>query len=87
MTNKRKAQLIEYNLQMVDAAITIIRNAIASQMDWRDLNELVLEEKKRGNAIAQIIDSLKLQTNQITLLLSYVKDDYICILVYAHQSG
>ncbi|KAI9257286.1 hypothetical protein BDA99DRAFT_441428 [Phascolomyces articulosus] len=69
-TNVRKAQLIELNLEMVEAAITIIRNAVASQMDWRDLNELVAEEKKRGNPIADIIHALKLETNQITLLLT-----------------
>lgn len=72
LTNVRKAQLIEENVPIVDAAITIIRNAIASQMDWRDLRELVNQEKGRGNPIAQIIDDLKLETNQITLLLSYV---------------
>ncbi|KAG0171134.1 hypothetical protein DFQ28_003900 [Apophysomyces sp. BC1034] len=70
ITNVRKAELIEYNLQLVDAAITIIRNAVASQMDWQDLKELVNEEKKRENPIALIIDSLKLETNQITLLMT-----------------
>ncbi|KAI9483824.1 MAG: fibronectin-binding protein A N-terminus-domain-containing protein [Benjaminiella poitrasii] len=70
ITNVRKAQLIELNLQMVDAAITIIRNAVASQMDWQDLNDLVKEEKRRMNPIAMIIDTLKLETNQITLVLS-----------------
>ncbi|KAI8988444.1 fibronectin-binding protein A N-terminus-domain-containing protein [Mycotypha africana] len=69
-TNVRKAQVIELNLQLVDAAITIIRNAVASQMDWQDLNDLVKEEKRRQNPIAMVIDGLKLQTNQITLLLS-----------------
>ncbi|KAF7728253.1 hypothetical protein EC973_006534 [Apophysomyces ossiformis] len=75
LTNIRKAQLIEYNLQMVDAAITIIRNAVASQMDWQDLQELVNEEKKRDNPIAQMIDSLKLETNQITLLMTDPEED------------
>ncbi|KAG0799249.1 hypothetical protein G6F22_003417 [Rhizopus arrhizus] len=70
LTNTRKAQLIELNLQFVDAAITIIRNAVASQMDWQDLNDLVKEEKRRGNPIALIIDTLKLETNQVTLLLT-----------------
>ncbi|KAI8983879.1 fibronectin-binding protein A N-terminus-domain-containing protein [Pilobolus umbonatus] len=70
ITNVRKAQLIELNLNMVDAAITIIRNAVASQMDWQDLKDLVVEEKRKGNPIALIIDSLKLKTNQITLVLS-----------------
>ncbi|KAI9314042.1 hypothetical protein BX666DRAFT_2020220 [Dichotomocladium elegans] len=74
VTNVRKAQLIEFNLDMVDAAITIIRNAIASQMDWVDLKELVLQEKNRGNPIAQMIDDLKLATSQITLLLSAPED-------------
>lgn len=69
ITNVRKAQLIELNLQLVDAAITIIRNAVASQMDWQDLTDLVKEEKRRGNPIALIIESLKLQTSQITLVL------------------
>ncbi|ORZ14664.1 fibronectin-binding protein A N-terminus-domain-containing protein [Absidia repens] len=70
MTNTRKAQLIEYNLDLVDAAISIIKNAVASQMDWLDLKELVTEEKRKNNPIALMIDDLKLKTNQITLLLS-----------------
>jgi predicted ribosome quality control (RQC) complex YloA/Tae2 family protein len=70
ITNVRKAQLIELNLQMVDAAITIIRNAVASQMDWQDLHDLVKEEKRRENPIAMIIDNLKLETNQLTLVLT-----------------
>ncbi|CEG64531.1 hypothetical protein RMATCC62417_01486 [Rhizopus microsporus] len=70
LTNTRKAELIELNLQYVDAAITIIRNAVASQMDWQDLNDLVKEEKRRGNPIALLIDTLKLDTNQITLVLT-----------------
>jgi hypothetical protein len=70
MSNVRKAQLIETNLQMVDAAILIIRNAIATGMDWRELEELVKDEQKHGNAIALMIDSLKLETNQISLRLT-----------------
>jgi hypothetical protein len=70
MSNTRKAQLIEYNLDLVDASISIIRNAVASQMDWLDLKELVTEEKRKNNPIALMIHDLKLNTNQITLLLS-----------------
>lgn len=70
ITNVRKAQLIELNLNLVDAAITIIRNAVASQMDWQDLKDLVKEEKRRENPIALIIETLKLDTNQITLVLT-----------------
>jgi uncharacterized protein (UPF0264 family) len=70
LSNVRKAQLIETNLQMVDAAILIIRNAIATGMDWRELEDLVKDEQKHGNAIALMIDSLKLETNQISLRLA-----------------
>ncbi|KAJ2961396.1 hypothetical protein NQZ79_g3433 [Umbelopsis isabellina] len=70
MTNVRKAQLIELNLQMVDAAIMIIRNAIATGMDWRELEDLVKNEQKHGNAIALMIDSLKLESNEISLRLA-----------------
>ncbi|KAG2177194.1 hypothetical protein INT43_007851 [Umbelopsis isabellina] len=70
MTNVRKAQLIEFNLQMVDAAIMIIRNAIATGMDWRELEDLVKNEQKHGNAIALMIDSLKLESNEISLRLA-----------------
>jgi hypothetical protein len=74
LTNVRKAQLIENNLQMVDAAILIIRNAIATGMDWRELEDLVKDEQKRGNPIALMIDSLKLETNQVSLRLRYVQN-------------
>ncbi|KAI8884094.1 hypothetical protein K501DRAFT_294252 [Backusella circina FSU 941] len=74
ITNVRKAQLIEMNLQLVDAAITIIRNAVASQMDWQDLQDLVKEEKRRQNPIAMAIEELKLKTNQITLVLTDPED-------------
>ncbi|KAH8552205.1 hypothetical protein BGW37DRAFT_424420 [Umbelopsis sp. PMI_123] len=70
LSNVHRAQLIENNLQMVDAAILIIRNAIATGMDWKELEDLVKDEQKRGNPIALMIDSLKLETNQISLRLS-----------------
>ncbi|GBB97847.1 hypothetical protein RclHR1_03090005 [Rhizophagus clarus] len=76
LSNIRKARLIENNVDMVDQAILIIRNAIASSMDWKDLENLVLEEKKKGTPIAEIIVGFKLEINQITLLLrEYEKDE------------
>lgn len=71
LSNIRKAKLIENNVDIVDQAILVIRNAIASSMDWKDLENLVLEEKKKENPIAEIIVGFKLETNQITLLLKY----------------
>ncbi|CAK9218060.1 unnamed protein product [Sphagnum troendelagicum] len=71
----RMAELIEYNLQDVDAAILAVRSALASSMDWKDLVRMVKEEKKAGNPVAGLIHSLQLEKNQITLLLSSDFDD------------
>jgi predicted ribosome quality control (RQC) complex YloA/Tae2 family protein len=40
------AELIEYNLEDVDAAILVVRAALASGMDWKGLVRMVKEEKK-----------------------------------------
>ncbi|KAG0213333.1 hypothetical protein BGX28_004671 [Mortierella sp. GBA30] len=68
--NVMRAELIEANLEMCDQAIMIIRNAIATGMDWKDLADLVEEEKKHGNPIALMIDALKLESNQVCVILS-----------------
>lgn len=70
------AELIEYNLEDVDAAILAVRATLASGMDWKCLVRMVKEEKKKaGNPIAGLIHSLQLEKNCITLLLSNNLDD------------
>jgi hypothetical protein len=71
----RKAELIEYNLEEVDAAILAVRSALANGMDWADLGQMVKEERKAGNPVAGLIHSMQLEKNQITLLLSNNLDD------------
>ncbi|KAG0225379.1 hypothetical protein BGW42_004465 [Actinomortierella wolfii] len=75
--NVLRAELIEANLEICDQAIMIIRNAVATGMDWKDLADLVEEEKRHGNPIALMIDSLKLESNQVCVILSdpYEEDD------------
>lgn len=69
------AELIEYNLDDVDAAIVAVRVALANGMDWEDLARMIKEEKKSGNPVAGLIDMLHLERNCITLLLSNNLDD------------
>lgn len=66
---EHKAALIEFNLDAVDAALNAVREALASGMDWRDLGRMIKEEKKAGNPVAALIDSLQLEKNRVTLLL------------------
>ncbi|KAM7279287.1 hypothetical protein ACFE04_006421 [Oxalis oulophora] len=71
----KKAELIEYNLEDVDAAILAVRVALAKGMGWEDLARMVKEEKKSGNPVASLIDKLHLERNCMTLLLSNNLDD------------
>ena len=63
------AQLIEYHLQLVDDALQVIRAAVASGIPWSDLQSMVAEERRRGNPIAEMVQSLRLERNEVTLLL------------------
>ena len=69
------AELIEYNLEDVDAAILAVRVALANGMSWDDLTRMVKEEKKSGNPVAGLIDKLHLERNSMTLLLSNNLDE------------
>lgn len=71
----KMAELIEYNLEDVDAAILAVRVALASGMSWDDLTLMVKEEKKSGNPVAGLIDKLYLERNCMTLLLSNNLDE------------
>ncbi|KAI3737864.1 hypothetical protein L2E82_27878 [Cichorium intybus] len=69
------AELIEYNLEDVDAAIMAVRVALANGMNWNDLTRMVKEEKKSGNPVAGLIDKLHLERNSMSLLLSNNLDE------------
>lgn len=71
----KMAELIEYNLEDVDAAILAVRVALANGMSWVDLARMVKEEKKSGNPVAGLIEKLHLERNCMTLLLSNNLDE------------
>ncbi|XP_073118460.1 uncharacterized protein [Henckelia pumila] len=71
----KMAELIEYNLEDVDAAILAVRVALANGMSWVDLARMVKDEKKSGNPVAGLIDKLHLERNCVTLLLSNNLDE------------
>ncbi len=70
--DKYKAQLIEMNFDLVERATLVIRSAIASAMDWGDIELLVKDARAKGDPVAMAIHGLKLKSNEITLLLRYV---------------
>ena len=70
-----QAALIEYNLEAVDAAINAVREALASGLDWRELGQMIKVERRAGNPVAGLIDSLALDKNKITVVLENSLDE------------
>ena len=56
-------------MELVEGACLVIRSAVASAMDWGDIELLLKDAQARGDPVAMAIQALKLQTNEITLLL------------------
>ena len=70
-----KAVLIEYNTVEVDAITNIVRSALASGVDWNELDRLIKAQKKAGDPLALMIHRLQLEENRVHLLLSNNLDD------------
>ena len=69
LTDSYKGQLIELNKELVDRAILIVRSMIASQMDWKDIEEKIKQASLKGDPIASTVKKLKLNINHITMEL------------------
>ena len=67
--HEHAAYLVELNASLVDAAISVIRGALANSISWSDIKQLVEQQKQLGHPVAQIISRLKLEENVIILLL------------------
>lgn len=68
--DKKRAELITRNQALVENAILAIRSALANQMAWVDIHDLVKAAQAKGDAVAACIKQLKLETNHITLHLT-----------------
>ena len=70
---ERKASVLQYNLSEADAAMDSAREALAAGFSWRDLEEMIEEEKENGNPVATLIHSLHLERNSISLWLEDIE--------------
>ena len=69
-SNKNKGQLIEMNLDLVETAIHQVRSAIASQIDWDEIGEMLQEAQEDDDPVAMAIKELKLKTNHMVMFLT-----------------
>jgi predicted ribosome quality control (RQC) complex YloA/Tae2 family protein len=67
--SERAAILMQRHVDTVAQALTIVNSAVANHLDWTELTQLVKEEKRRGNAVAQLIHELRLDKNEVVLML------------------
>jgi predicted ribosome quality control (RQC) complex YloA/Tae2 family protein len=72
-TDKQRAELISRNQQLVDNAILAVRSALANQLPWPDIQNLIKEAQANGDPVAASIKGLKLEINHITMMLRLVK--------------
>ncbi|KAI0986214.1 hypothetical protein GJ496_005179 [Pomphorhynchus laevis] len=64
-----KATILQNNIDNVDRALLIIRNALDNDLSWEDIEEMVSEAKKKNNPVAMIVDRLKLLENTAVIKL------------------
>ena len=56
--------------KVVEKALNILRTAIANQMDWKDIEEIISEAGENGDPILSKIRKLKLDINHFTMVLT-----------------
>ena len=64
------------NAELVDKALNILRNAIANQIDWKDIEDIVEEAGDNGDPVLSRIRKLKLDINHFTMLLANPYEQY-----------
>ncbi|XP_051723834.1 ribosome quality control complex subunit NEMF-like [Ctenopharyngodon idella] len=72
--DRLKGELVEMNLQTVERALQVVRSALANQVDWAEIAQIVKEAQVAGDPVACAIKELKLQSNHMTMLL---KNPYV----------
>ncbi|KAK4168690.1 ribosome quality control complex subunit 2 [Cladorrhinum sp. PSN259] len=75
MLNLRKAAAIEANIERVQEAMDAVNGLLEQGMDWVNVEKLVKREQEHGNAVAEIIKSLRLKDGIMTLLLGEEEEE------------
>merc|ERR1719354_228961 len=68
--DRRKGELIEMNSALVDNAIKVIVSALANQIPWDQIKEIIKEATENGDPVASRIKQLKFEVNHVILLLT-----------------
>ncbi|XP_035896047.1 nuclear export mediator factor NEMF homolog [Anopheles stephensi] len=73
LEDRKKAELITRNQDLVNKALLAVQSALAAQMSWTDIQDLVKAAQANKDPVASCIRQLKLEINHISL---YLTDPY-----------
>jgi hypothetical protein len=62
--------LIEYNLERVDTVLGAVNSLVGDGMAWGDVEQMIREERRAGNPVAALIQSMDLPNNKVTVSLT-----------------
>ena len=61
--DRRRAELVEMNQELVEQALMVLRSAIANQMDWTEIENVVEEAKANNDPVASRIKGTTISFN------------------------
>jgi predicted ribosome quality control (RQC) complex YloA/Tae2 family protein len=73
--SEQKARLIDMHVEEINAIIQIINTMVEAGLKWADIWKNIKDEKKRGNAFANMISKIDLLNNCITVMLNATEED------------
>jgi len=66
----RRGELIEMNSALVENATRVVVSAVANQIPWDQIKEIIKEATEKGDPVAGRIKKLKLEMNHIMMMLA-----------------
>jgi len=80
LLDRKKGEFIEMNSEIVNNGIKVINSAIANQIPWDQIKEIIKEATENGDPVASRIKQIKLEVNHIVMQLNdpyaHLNQDY-----------
>lgn len=78
--DRKKGEFIEMNSDIVNNGIQVVNSAIANQIPWDQIKEIIKEATDNGDPVASRIKQIKLEVNHIVMQLidpfAHLNQDY-----------
>jgi len=78
--DRKKGEFIEMNSDIVNNGIKVVNSAIANQIPWDQIKEIIKEATENGDPVASRIKQIKLEVNHIVMQLTdpyaHLNQDY-----------